>query len=124
LDAARTRVEQLMAERMDCSRDEKLEDDIAAFAATLRSGLDQLDFKGRRRLVRLLIERVVVTSENVAIEHAIPLSGRFAGLQQERQSLPMRVYNRLRLYDCQSFSPVRPESFKDNPEHSVRVIDF
>jgi hypothetical protein len=30
--------------------------------------------------VRLLVERVVVTGDHVAIEHAIPLSGRFCGV--------------------------------------------
>jgi hypothetical protein len=54
-------------------------DDLEAFAATLRSGLGNLDFQGRQRLVRLLVERVVVTGDHVAIEHAIPLTGRFCG---------------------------------------------
>jgi hypothetical protein len=55
--------------------------DLVAFAATLREGLVQLDFAGRERLVRLLIERVVVTDDQVTIEHVIPLSGRFARLR-------------------------------------------
>ena len=49
---------------------------LTAFAATLREGLAQLDFAGRERLVRLLVERVVVTGDQVTIEHVIPLSGR------------------------------------------------
>lgn len=36
----------------------------------------------------------------------------------------MLTYHRLWLYDLQSLSPVRPESSEDNPEHSVRIVDF
>jgi site-specific DNA recombinase len=79
-DAARAQAEQLAADEMNRSRTERLGDDLKAFAATLRAGLGELDFAGRQRLVRLLIERVVVTGDRVAIEHAIPLSGRFCGL--------------------------------------------
>jgi site-specific DNA recombinase len=56
-------------------------------ALTLRDGLDTLDFLGRQRLVRLLLERVVVTGDQLTIEHAIPLSGRFGGLRQGNRGL-------------------------------------
>jgi site-specific DNA recombinase len=79
LDAVRGRLEELAGQEMDRARLDQLGDDLEAFAATLRSGLDKLDFQGRQRLVRLLVERVVVTGDRVAIEHAIPLSGRFCG---------------------------------------------
>lgn len=79
LDAVRARLEELAGQEMDRARIEQLGDDLEAFAATLRSGLDKLDFQDRQRLVRLLVERVVVTGDHVAIEHAIPLSGRFCG---------------------------------------------
>ena len=82
--AARARAEELATQVQDQGRLERLGDDLATFAATLRAGLDTLDFAGRQRLVRLLVERVVVTGEHVAIEHAIPLSGRFAGLRNQR----------------------------------------
>ena len=79
--AARARAEDLAAQEMDRARRDRLGEDLAAFAATLRSGLAHLDFAGRQRLVRLLVERVVITGDHVAIEHVIPLSGRFAGLR-------------------------------------------
>jgi site-specific DNA recombinase len=82
--AARARAEELAAQTQDHARLERLGEDLALFAATLRTGLDTLDFAGRQRLVRLLVERVVVTGDQVAIEHAIPLAGRFAGLRQQR----------------------------------------
>jgi site-specific DNA recombinase len=85
--AARARAEELAAQEMDRARLDRLGEDLAAFAATLRSGLAHLDFAGRQRLVRLLLQRVVITGDHVAIEHAIPLSGRFAGLRlQDRRA--------------------------------------
>ena len=88
--AAHARIEELDAHDQDRARVDHLADDLVAFAATLRSGLDKLDFAGRQRLVRLLIERVVVTGDHVAIEHAIPLSGRFSSLRSKdrRPALP------------------------------------
>lgn len=77
--AAHDRLEQLAGAELDRARLDRLGDDLETFAATLRTGLDRLDFQGRQRLVRLLVERVVVTGDHVAIEHAIPLSGRFCG---------------------------------------------
>ena len=69
---------------MDRARVDRLSRDLEAFAASLRDGLTDLDFAGRQRLVRLLVERVVVTGDEVAIEHAIPLSGRFSGLRSHQ----------------------------------------
>jgi len=80
-DSARTRLEDLAAEEMNAGRVAQIAEDLMAFAATLRDGLEKLDFAGRQRLTRLLIERVVVTGDQVAIEHAIPLGGRFSGLR-------------------------------------------
>jgi site-specific DNA recombinase len=78
--AIRARLEELAAQELDRSRLDHLGDDLEAFAATLRGGIAGLDFAGRQHLVRLLIERVVVTGDHVAIEHAIPLSGRFCAV--------------------------------------------
>jgi site-specific DNA recombinase len=81
LQATRARAEELAAQDQDRARLERLGEDLETFASTLRDGLDKLDFAGRQRLVRLLIERVVVTGDQITIEHAIPLSGRFCGLR-------------------------------------------
>jgi hypothetical protein len=59
---------------------ERLGAEFEAFAAAIRDGLEALDFAGRQRLVRLLVERVIVLGEAVTIEHAVPLSGRFLPL--------------------------------------------
>jgi hypothetical protein len=50
--AARTRAEELAAQDLDRSRLNRLADDLAAFAATLRAGLEKLDFASRERLMR------------------------------------------------------------------------
>jgi hypothetical protein len=79
--ATQARAEALMVTEAEGDRLDRVTTDLIAFAATLRAGLAELDFAGRERLVRLLIERVVVTDDQVAIEHVIPLSRRFAGLR-------------------------------------------
>ena len=118
--AARVRVEELTALELDRSRLEALAEDLAAFAATLRAGLQNLDFQGRQRLVRLLVERVIVTGTHVAIEHAIPLSGRFRGLQQQRQSATMPTDHRIRLHNREALRPPRPDAREQNPEGANR----
>jgi site-specific DNA recombinase len=80
-DALRAQRQQLEADEMAQGRIDQIADDITAFAATLTQGIEHLDFAGRQRLVRLLIERVVVKDEVVTIEHVVPLSGRFCGLR-------------------------------------------
>lgn len=82
LEAARARAKELQAQHADAARLGEREAQLEAFAAAVREGLDALDFEGRQRLVRLLIERVVVTGERVTIEHAVPLSGRFCRLRK------------------------------------------
>jgi site-specific DNA recombinase len=88
MSAMRLRAEDLDVQRKDCARIDRISNDLVAFAATLRDGLDLLDFAGRQRLVRLLLERVVVTGDNLTIEHAIPLSGRFGGLRLGSRNRP------------------------------------
>jgi len=89
MHAARMRREDLAGQQMESDRISRIAADVAAFASTLRDGLDTLDFAERQRLVRLLLERVIVTGDKLTIEHAIPLSGRFGGLRQgNRGALP------------------------------------
>lgn len=80
-DATRANQQQLQAEELSRDRTEQIADDISAFAATLTAGIENLDFAGRERIVRLLVERVVLTDDNVTIEHVVPFSGRFYGLR-------------------------------------------
>ncbi|WP_394829040.1 recombinase family protein [Pendulispora albinea] len=82
MDSVSLRGEDLIGQQMDSTRVTRIADDLAAFASTLRKGFDKLDFTERQRIVRLLLERVVVTGDKLTIEHAIPLSGRFGGLRQ------------------------------------------
>jgi site-specific DNA recombinase len=78
IDLNTSRLQAIEARAMDAARVNQLAENIADFATTLRSGMHTLDFAGRQRLVRLLIERVLVTGDDIAIEHAIPLRGRFS----------------------------------------------
>lgn len=76
--ATHARIQDLTGEQLDSTRLQRLGEDLEEFASSIRAGLHELDFAQRQRLVRLLIERVVVTGDDVAIEHAIPLTGRFS----------------------------------------------
>src|SRR5258706_14789665 len=90
--AAHTRREEIDTQDQHHARLDQLADDVEAFAATLRAGLTELDFAGRQRLVQLLVERVVVTGDLVAIEHAIPLSGRFHRLRLQDRCACMSLW--------------------------------
>lgn len=83
LQATRARVEHLEAQHAEGARLERLGAELEAFAAAIRDGLEALDFSGRQRLVRLLVERIIVQGEDVTIEHAVPLSGRFCRLRPD-----------------------------------------
>jgi site-specific DNA recombinase len=93
----RLRREEKAAEDQDAARLERISEDLAAFAAALRKGMGELDFAGRQRLVRLLVERVVVTGTDVAIEHVIPLGGRFSGLRPPDGGVLQGAQDRVRL---------------------------
>ena len=119
-DGARIRVEELTATDLDRGRVDALSENLMAFAATLRAGLQNLDFQGRQRIVRLLVERVVVTGTHVAIEHAIPLSGRFRALQQERQAPAMPPNHGLGLDDREALRPSRPGAREHDPKRPIQ----
>jgi len=87
LQAAKDRVEGLRAQQVNSMRLDQHVEEIAMFAATVRDGLNTLDFAGRQRVVRLLVERVVVTGDHVTVEYAVPLSGRFSGLGSRCQGV-------------------------------------
>jgi site-specific DNA recombinase len=80
LERVRLRIQGLAAHEIHKARLDQIGEDLREFASKLRVGLDDLDFPGRQRIVQLLVERVVVTGDKIAIEHAIPLAGRFSGL--------------------------------------------
>jgi site-specific DNA recombinase len=68
----------------------------AAFAGKVRVGLDAAAFERRRQLVELLIDRVVVTGDNVEIRYAFPIgpageAGRFCHLRVDYLRAPLLV---------------------------------
>jgi site-specific DNA recombinase len=48
---------------------------IETLCHATRTGLHALDFAGRRRIVELLVDRVLISHETVEIRYAIPLTG-------------------------------------------------
>lgn len=85
---ARTRLQDLELLRHRRVKVDQLVADVDDFAAALRAGLDAMPFEDRQRLVRLLVERVVVKDGDVTIEHVVPLSGRFSGLRLHHRRGP------------------------------------
>jgi site-specific DNA recombinase len=63
----------LVAERHDLAVDNRLRQRVAGFAQRIASGIDALDFDGRQRLMRLLVEEISVSGWYVRIQLRIPL---------------------------------------------------
>lgn len=64
---------ELKARRAELANHNRLRSRITTFAHRVRRGLEQLDFAGRQRLLRLLVEEVRVTGGRVRIRLRIPL---------------------------------------------------
>ena len=71
------RLGELQALRERKARGEEVFHEVETFCRKLRNGLDQLTLEEKQRVVKLLVERVVVKGTAVTVEHIIPLSGRF-----------------------------------------------
>ena len=64
---------ELTDRRADLARENRLRQGIAGFADRVLASLDDLDFNGRQRLLRLVVEKIRVTGWNVEIHFKIPL---------------------------------------------------
>jgi len=77
LDARRRRLDAehdaLEQQRGELARGNQLRRRIATFAERAATGIDNLDFAGRQRLLRLVVEEVRVTGTNIDIQLRIPL---------------------------------------------------
>lgn len=65
--------DQLIARQQQLAIDNQLRRCVADFAARVTAGIDNLDFEGRQRLLRLVVEQVRVTGWHVEIRLRIPL---------------------------------------------------
>lgn len=65
--------DELMAARTELATENRLRNRVEDFAATIAAGIDDLDFAGRQRLLRLVVERVKVAGWHVEIHLRIPL---------------------------------------------------
>jgi site-specific DNA recombinase len=63
----------LAEQRVALATDNKLRQRITAFARTVTAAIDNLDFDGRQRLLRLVVEEVRVRGFDVEIQLRIPL---------------------------------------------------
>ena len=65
--------EQLLAARAELATENRLRCRVADFASRASAGIDALDFAGRQRLMRLVVEEVRVVGWHVEIRLRIPL---------------------------------------------------
>jgi site-specific DNA recombinase len=65
---------ELTARQQELAVENRLRHCVSDFAAQVTSGIDNLDFDGRQRLLRLVVEQVRVTGWHVEIRLRIPLN--------------------------------------------------
>jgi site-specific DNA recombinase len=69
----------------------ELSANVEELCQTVRAGLQTLDFAGRRRIIELLVDRVILSHDDVEIRYAIPLSGLNPTGKKETLRLPYRT---------------------------------
>ena len=72
-----------------------LEAQIIDLCHAIRTGLQTLDFAGRGKMIELLIDRVLLSHEEVEIRYASPLTGARAVNKKEMLRLPYRAHAEL-----------------------------
>lgn len=65
---------------------------IATLCQAIRVGLHTLDFAGRRKIIELLVDRVIISHAEIEIRYAIPLAGGSATGKKETLQLPYRAH--------------------------------
>jgi site-specific DNA recombinase len=59
------------------------------------TGLQTLDFAGRRKIIELLVDRVILSHHDIEIRYAVPLRGWNPGEKKETLRLPYRTHARM-----------------------------
>ena len=70
----------------------ELSANIEDLCQAIRAGLQTLDFSGRRKIIELLIDRVLLSHEDIEIRYAIPLPGLNPTGKKETLRLPYRTH--------------------------------
>ena len=74
---------ELTERRAELATENRLRRGLADFAERVLGSLDELDFDGRQRLLRMVVEKVCVTGWHVEIHLKIPLTDDDSGTQRE-----------------------------------------
>jgi site-specific DNA recombinase len=53
----------------------ELSANVEALCRTVRTGLHTLDFAGRRQIIELLVDRVLINHDDIEIRYAVPITG-------------------------------------------------
>jgi len=91
---------------------------VQGFCERVRQGLETATFAQRRQLVELLIDRVVVTDDEVVIRYVIPTSPR--GEQTRFYQLRINPWRRLTRTDKQTSRYSRRRSSKEARRGGMR----
>jgi site-specific DNA recombinase len=70
----------------------ELSANIEDLCQAIRAGLQTLDFSGRRKIIELLIDRVIISHADIEIRYAIPLTGLSPTGKKETLRLPYRAH--------------------------------
>jgi site-specific DNA recombinase len=73
----------------------ELSANVEELCQTVGAGLKTLDFAGRRKIIELLVDRVILSHDDVEVRYAIPLSGLHPTGKKETLRLPYRTHQRL-----------------------------
>jgi site-specific DNA recombinase len=82
----------LKAQQQQHLRIEELCANINELCQAIRAGLQALDFAGRRRVVELLVDRVLISHEEIEIRYAIPIKGLNPSSQIGTLRMPYRTH--------------------------------
>jgi site-specific DNA recombinase len=69
----------------------ELSANVEELCQTVGAGLQTLDFAGRRKIIELLVDRVILSHDDVEIRYAMPLSGLYPAGKKETLRLPYRA---------------------------------
>jgi len=114
--------EALVGERIDLAQKNRLRQRVAGFAEKIAATIDKLDFEQRQRLLRLVVEQVLVKGWQVEIKLRIPLDtppdppGSRVSTKDRLRSL--HEHHRRELSRCQSTKTCQQE------KRRIRIVAF
>ncbi len=70
----------------------ELSANVEELCQAVHAGLQTLDFAGRRKIIELLVDRVILSHDDIEIRYAIPLNSLTPTGKKETLRLPYRTH--------------------------------